>query len=81
MLPEAVSEVLGIDLSEVLGIDLSEVLSLYFGELDDAKRGRLIEHAIERRRTAEEGEEWLAEEAHRRSVIAELVHRGADDMF
>jgi hypothetical protein len=31
MLPEAISE--------ALGIDLPEVLSLYFGELDDSRRG------------------------------------------
>jgi hypothetical protein len=34
MLPEAVSE--------ALGIDLSEMLSLYFGELDNVRRGQLI---------------------------------------
>jgi hypothetical protein len=73
MLPEAVSE--------ALGIDLSEVLSLYFGELDDARRGRLIGDAMDRRRIIEEGGEWLAEEAHRRDAIDEFVHRGGDDTF
>jgi hypothetical protein len=30
---------------------------LYFGELNDAERGHLIGNAIDRQRTAEEGEE------------------------
>jgi hypothetical protein len=71
MLPEAVSE--------ALGVDLSRVLSLYFGELDDVRRGCLIGEAIDRRRTIEEGEEWLAEEGHRRDIVAEQVHHGRDD--
>jgi hypothetical protein len=45
MLPEAVSE--------ALGISLSEVLDLYFGELDDVQRGRLIGDAIDRRMLGE----------------------------
>jgi hypothetical protein len=73
MLPEAVSE--------ALGISLSEVLNLYFGELDDAERGCLIGDAIDRRRTAEEGKEWLVKKARRRDVVAELVHHGGNDMF
>jgi hypothetical protein len=55
--PEAVSK--------ALGISLSEVLNLYFGELDNAERGHLIGNTIDKRRTAEEGEEWSAEEARR----------------
>jgi hypothetical protein len=39
MLPEAVSE--------VLGISLSKVLDLYFGELDEVRRGCLIGDAID----------------------------------
>jgi hypothetical protein len=66
-------------ISKALGIDLSEVQSLYFGELDDIRRGHLIGEAMDRRRTAEEGKEWLAEEAHRRDIEAELVHRGRED--
>jgi hypothetical protein len=42
MLPEAVSE--------ALGISLSEVLDLYFGELDEVRRDCLIWEAIDRRR-------------------------------
>jgi hypothetical protein len=71
MLPAAISE--------ALGIDLNSVLRLYFGELDDMRRGCLIEEAMDRRRTIEEGEEWLAEESGRRDVVAEMVHRGGDD--
>jgi hypothetical protein len=73
MLPAAISE--------ALGIDLDSVLRLYFGELDDMRRGRLIEEAIDRRRTVEEGEEWLAEESRRRDVVDKMVHRGGDDTF
>jgi hypothetical protein len=71
MLPAAVSE--------ALGIDLDSVLCLYFRELDDMRRGRLIGEAIDRRRTIEEGEEWLAEEGRRRDIIAERAHRGRED--
>jgi hypothetical protein len=73
MLPAAVSE--------ALGIDMNSVLHLYFRELDDMRRGRLIEEAMDRRRTAEEGEEWLAEESRRRDVVDEMVHRGGDDTY
>jgi hypothetical protein len=73
MLPEAVSE--------ALGTSLSKVLNLYFGELNDVERGHFIGNAIDRRRTAEEGEGWLAEEAHRRDLVTKLVHHGGDDMF
>jgi hypothetical protein len=45
MLPEAVSE--------ALGIRLSEVLDLYFGELDEVRRGRLIGDALDRRMLGE----------------------------
>jgi hypothetical protein len=33
------------------------------------------------RRTEEEGEEWLSEEAHKWGVVAELVYRGGDDTY
>jgi hypothetical protein len=46
MLPEVVSE--------ALGISLSEVLNLYFVELDVIERGHLIGNAIDRRRMGEE---------------------------
>jgi hypothetical protein len=68
MLPEA--------LSDALGISLSEVLAQYFSISDLDKRGR---EAIDRRRSAEKGEEWLTEEACRRSEILERVHQGRED--
>jgi hypothetical protein len=71
LLPEAVSE--------ALGTSLSEVLDLYFGELDENTRDRMVWDAIDRRRDEEEGEEWLAGEARRRSLIQERVHQNRED--
>jgi hypothetical protein len=71
MLPEA--------LSDTLGISLSEVLARYYSISDLDKRSRIIGEAIDRRRSEEEGEEWLAGEAHRRSMILERVHQSRDD--
>jgi hypothetical protein len=71
MLPEA--------LSDALGISLSEVLECYYSISDLDERGRIIGEAIDRRRSEEEGEEWLAGEACRRSMILERVHQGRDD--
>jgi hypothetical protein len=51
MLPEAVSE--------ALGISLSKVLDLYFGELDEVRRGCLIGDAIDMRVMGERNCEWL----------------------
>jgi hypothetical protein len=73
MLPEA--------LSDALGITLSEVLDRYHSVSDLVERGRLIGEAMDRKRTEEEGEEWLAEEARTRDVVAELVHWGGDDTY
>jgi hypothetical protein len=70
MLPEA--------LSDTLGISLSEVLVHYYSISDLDERGHIIGEAIDRRRSEEEGEEWLAREAHR-STILEWVHWGRDD--
>jgi hypothetical protein len=60
MLPEAVSE--------VLGISLSEVLDLYFGDLDEVRRDHLICDAIDRRREEAEYEEnrWREVQEERR---------------
>jgi hypothetical protein len=41
----------------------------------------LREVALDRRRTAEEGEEWLAKEARKQNAVVELVHRGGDDTY
>jgi hypothetical protein len=42
-------------LSEALGISLSEVMDHYFNGSDEAERVRLIEDALDRRRSEEEG--------------------------
>jgi hypothetical protein len=73
MLPEAISE--------VLGISLSKVLNLYFGELDDIEQGRLIGNTIDWRRMGEEDQVWLDEESQRREVVAELIHCRGDDTY
>jgi hypothetical protein len=57
LLPEAVSE--------ALGISLSEVLNLYFGELDEDTWDRLVWDAIDRRRGEEEDMDILREESCR----------------
>jgi hypothetical protein len=71
MLPEA--------LSDALGIGLSEVLERYYSISDLDERGRVIGEAIDKWRSEEEGEEWLVREARRRSAILERVHQGRDD--
>jgi hypothetical protein len=71
LLPEAVSE--------ALGISLAEVLNLYLGELDEGIRDRMVWDAIDRRRDQEEGEEWVAGEARRRSLILERIHHNRED--
>jgi hypothetical protein len=71
MLPEV--------LSDALGISLSAVLARYYSISDLDERGRMIGEAIDGRRSEEEGEEWLVGEARRRSTILEWVHQGRDD--
>jgi hypothetical protein len=71
MLPEAISE--------ALGISLSEVLDLYFGDISEEQRDRLVWDTIDRRRMIAEDEVWLAAESRRRDAVAEMVHRGGDD--
>jgi hypothetical protein len=73
MLPEA--------LSDALGVSLSEVLARYYIGSDAVERGRLIGNALDRKWSEEEGEEWLAEEARKREVVAEFVHWGGDDTY
>jgi hypothetical protein len=70
---------LPIALSEVLGISLSEVMIRYFDRSSDDERVRRIKDALDRRRSEEEGEEWLAGEACRRSAIHERVHQNRED--
>jgi hypothetical protein len=66
-------------LSEVLGISLSEVMKRYFDGSDEGERVRWIEDDMERKRSDEEGEDWLAGEARRRSMVLERVHRNRED--
>jgi hypothetical protein len=40
-----------------------------------------IEDVIDRKRSEEEGENWLAREACRRSAMLEWVHQDVDDTF
>jgi hypothetical protein len=72
---------LPVALSEVLGISLSEVMEQYFDRSGEDERVHCIEDALDCKRLEEEGEEWLARGAHRRSAILEQVHQGVDDMF
>jgi hypothetical protein len=66
-------------LSEVLSISLSEVIERYFDGLGEDERVRRIENTMERKRSDEEGEDWLAGEARRRSMVLERVHRSRED--
>jgi hypothetical protein len=70
---------LPVALSEVLGISLLEVMVHYFDGSSDDERVRRIKDALDQRRLEEEGEEWLAGEARRRSLILEWVHRNRED--
>jgi hypothetical protein len=67
MLPEAVSE--------ALGISLSEVLDLYFGELDIVWRDCLIWDTIDRRMKGERDLEWLERESQRRDAVEIVSYR------
>jgi hypothetical protein len=73
MLPEAISE--------ALGISLSEVLDLYFGGVSEEQRDRLVWDAIDRRRMNMEDEAWLEAESQRINAVADMVHRGGDDTY
>jgi hypothetical protein len=53
----------------------------YFDGSGENERVHRIEDALDRKRSEEEGEEWLAGEARGRSAILERVHQGVDDMF
>jgi hypothetical protein len=67
MLPEAVSE--------ALGISLSEVLDLYFRELDEVRRGLLIGDALDRRMLGERDCEWVEGESQRRDATEVSSYR------
>jgi hypothetical protein len=70
---------LPVALSEVLGISLLKVMERYFDGSGEDERVCRIEDALERKRSEDEGEEWLAGEAHRRSRILERAHQNRDD--
>jgi hypothetical protein len=72
LLPEAVSE--------ALGISLSEVLNLYFGGLDEGTRDCMVWDAIDRRRGEEEDMHILQEDSCRVDK-AEFKLYYEDDMF
>jgi hypothetical protein len=61
MLPEAVSE--------ALGISLSEVLDLYFRELDEVRRGCMIGDTLDRRVLGKWDRDQLEEESRRMEAI------------
>jgi hypothetical protein len=56
-------------MSEALGISLSEVHDLYFGDMDEVRKGHIIEEAQERRQMdceyEEEREKAVKEERRR----------------
>jgi hypothetical protein len=66
-------------LSKALGISLLDVMDRYFDGLEESERVRQIKEALDRRRTFEEGEEWLAQESHKMNAMLERIHRGQDD--
>jgi hypothetical protein len=66
-------------LSEALGISLSAVMERYFNGSEDSERVRQIEEALERRRTFEEGEEWLALASRNTDILLGRIHQGQDD--
>jgi hypothetical protein len=70
---------LPIALSEVLGISLLEVMERYFDGSDEGERVRRIKDDMERKRSDQEGEDWLAGEARRRSIVLEQAHRNRED--
>jgi hypothetical protein len=72
LLPEAVSE--------ALGISLSEVLNLYFGELDEDTRDHMVWDAIDRCR-GEEEDMHLLREGRRRADEAVFRSYYEDDTF
>jgi hypothetical protein len=71
MLPEAVSE--------ALGISLSEVFDLYFGELDEVRRACLIGDALDGRMLGEIDCERMEENIRRGEV--EIASYWEDNEF
>jgi hypothetical protein len=55
------------------------MMDRYFNGSEYSERVRQIEEALERRRTFEEGEEWLAQASRNTDILLERIHRGQDD--
>jgi hypothetical protein len=66
-------------LSEALDISLSDIMIRYFDGSEESERVRRVEETLDRRRDFEEGEEWLAQQSHRTSIMLEQIHQGQDD--
>jgi hypothetical protein len=73
MLPEAISE--------ALGISLSEVLDLYFRGINEEQRDHLVWDAVDRRRMNTEDEAWVEAESQRIDAVAEMVHCGGENTY
>jgi hypothetical protein len=72
MLPEAISE--------VLGVSLSEVHDLYFGNLDEVRRGCIIEEAVNRRQEDLQERDQFEEDSQR-ECEATLRSNYEDDTY
>jgi hypothetical protein len=73
MLPEAISE--------VLGISLSEILDLYFRDTDEVERERMVWGVIDRRREDVEERMRFEEESWRIREAELASYIGGDDTF
>jgi hypothetical protein len=73
MLPQA--------MSEALGISLSEVLDLYFRKLDEVRRGCLIGDVLDRRMLGEWDHKLLEEESRRRDATEISLYQEDDDFL
>jgi hypothetical protein len=73
MLPEA--------LSEVLGVSLSEVLDQYYSKLDKVKQSRMIGNMLDRKQMGERDQEWLDKESQRQEEVEILSYHWEDDTY
>jgi hypothetical protein len=51
----------------------------YFDGSEESERVHRIEEALDWRREFEEGEEWLAQQSRKTSIMLEQIHQGQDD--
>jgi hypothetical protein len=54
-------------------------MARYFDGSEESERVRWIEEALDWRREFEEGEEWLAQQSRKMSIMLERIHWGQDD--